>query len=81
MFRDPAPEPDRIGHEQVVADELDACAELPGEQLPAVPIVFGESVFDRNNRITIDQVAVEATISSAERARWSERAKTYLPFS
>src|SRR6266702_173936 len=40
----------RIGDEEVVADELDV-PELPGEELPAVPVVFGQAVFDRNDRV------------------------------
>src|SRR3954469_5992297 len=41
-----------VGHEQVVADELNLAAELLGEHLPALPIVFGTAVFDRDDRIT-----------------------------
>jgi hypothetical protein len=35
-----------VGHEEVVADELDGPAEGRVQQLPAVPIVLGQSVLD-----------------------------------
>ena len=40
----------RVGDEEVVADELDLAAELAGQQLPAVPIVLGHAVLDRDDR-------------------------------
>ena len=39
-----------VGDEQIVADELDLVAELVGQLLPAVPIVFGAAVFDGDDR-------------------------------
>ena len=39
----------RVGDEQIVAHQLDLLAERVGQQLPAVPIVFGHAVFDRDD--------------------------------
>ena len=39
-----------VGDEEVVADELDV-AELLGEELPAVPVVLGEAVFERDDGV------------------------------
>ena len=47
----PAGDPFRVGDEQVVADELDRVAEPLGEVLPAVPVVLGQAVLDRHDRI------------------------------
>ena len=38
-----------VGDEQVVADELDLVAERVGDELPAVPVVLGHAVFDRED--------------------------------
>jgi ApbE superfamily uncharacterized protein (UPF0280 family) len=35
-----------VGHEEVVADELDALAEALGEELPGVPVVLRGAVLD-----------------------------------
>ena len=35
-----------VGDEEVVADDLDAVAELVGHELPAVPVVLGQAVLD-----------------------------------
>ncbi len=43
-----------VGHEQVVAHDLDAVAEGVGEQLPAVPVVLGAAVLDRDDRVLVD---------------------------
>jgi hypothetical protein len=48
-----------VGDEQIVADELDLGAERVGQQLPAVPIVFGHAVFDGDDRILPDPVGPE----------------------
>jgi hypothetical protein len=40
----------RVGDEQVVADNLDAVAESLSERNPAVPVGFGEAVFDAPHR-------------------------------
>jgi hypothetical protein len=46
---DAALEPLRVGDEEVVADDLDAAAQLLGQRLPAVPVVLGERVLDRDS--------------------------------
>ena len=53
-----------VGHEQVVADELDAVAEPLGQLLPAEPVVLGQAVLDRDDRVAggpvgpqVDQLA------------------------
>src|SRR5581483_10136340 len=38
-----------VGHEQIIADELDFAASLLGQILPSLPVVFGEAVLDRHN--------------------------------
>ena len=52
----PAAEPLGVGDEQVVADELHAVAELLGERGPAVPVVLGHAVLDRDDRVAVAQV-------------------------
>ncbi len=47
-----------VGDEEVVADELYAVAEGIGEGFEAVPIVFGESVFDGDDRVAVAEVDV-----------------------
>jgi hypothetical protein len=46
----------RVGHEQVVADELDLRADGIGEVLPGLPVVLGEGVLDRDDRVVGDEV-------------------------
>ena len=48
-----------VGHEDVVADNLNAAAELVGENLPARPIVLGQAVLKRNDGILAGPVVVE----------------------
>ncbi len=43
----------RIGHEQVVAHELQPTTETTAEQHPAVPVVLRHAVLDRHDRITL----------------------------
>ena len=40
-----------VGHEQIVAHQLDLVAQLLGQLLPAFPVVLGKTVFDRDDRI------------------------------
>jgi hypothetical protein len=40
-----------IGDEEIVADQLQALAELFGEQLPAVPVLLVHAVLDREDRV------------------------------
>ena len=49
----------RIGHEHVVADQLHLVAERLGQQLPAVPVLLGAAVFDRDDRVLPAPVDVE----------------------
>ena len=55
-FLDAAAEALDVGDEQVVADELQALAELVGRQLPALPVVLGQAVLDRHDRIGVDEL-------------------------
>ena len=48
-----------VGDEEVVADELDLVADVFGEVLPAVPVVFGEAVFDGDDGVLVDPVLPE----------------------
>ena len=47
-----------VGDKQVITDDLDAVAEAIGEHAPAVPVVFGEAVLDRPDRIPLHHLAV-----------------------
>src|SRR5207244_13194428 len=47
-----------VRDEQIVADELHAITKSRGDLCPAVPIVFGESVFDRHNRVVLEPFAI-----------------------
>src|ERR1700730_3090340 len=55
-FGDPTRETRDIGDEKIVADELAFLAEHTSEELPAVPIVLGHRVLDRNDRIVRDKL-------------------------
>uniref|UniRef100_A0A0N4ZDA9 LigA n=1 Tax=Parastrongyloides trichosuri TaxID=131310 RepID=A0A0N4ZDA9_PARTI len=46
----------RVGHEQIIADQLHLVADPVGQQLPAVPVVLGAAVLDRDDREALDQV-------------------------
>ena len=54
---DPPLQPLDVGHEDVVADQLDAVAELVGQRLPALRIVLGHAVLDRRDRVIGGQFA------------------------
>ncbi len=45
----------RVGHEDVIADDLRGLAELVSQQLPAIPIAFGHAVFDTDDRVLAGQ--------------------------
>ena len=47
-----------IGHEQVVAHQLDLLAEAVGDRLPTRHVVFGHAVLDRHDRIPAHQVGI-----------------------
>ena len=71
-----------VGDEEVVADELDVVAELFGEELPAVPVVFGEAVFDGDDGVLADPVVPEVGhLLRRSSSRLSDFLKTYLPVS
>ena len=59
LFLNPAREPLDVGHEQIVADELHAFTQALREQGPARPIVFGQTVFDRDDRIAAAKPFIE----------------------
>src|SRR6266851_5897063 len=53
---DPIAQAARIGHEHIVADKLNRAAELMREKAPAVPIVLGHAIFDRDDRISANEI-------------------------
>ena len=50
-FGDPLPQNLGIGDEDIVADQLHAITERPCQRLPAIPIAFGDAIFDRDDRV------------------------------
>ena len=56
---DPSLQALRIGHEQVVADDLDAFVQALGERRPSLPVVLGQGVLDRHDRVRVDQLGEE----------------------
>src|SRR5205085_1157209 len=58
-LRDAALEDFGIRDEHVVADELDAGPKYARQHLPAVPVAFGQAVFDRNDRVFAQPILVE----------------------
>ena len=55
--RDPAFEAFEVGGEEVVADDLQAVAERGGQLRPALPVVLGQRVLDRQHRVPVGQLA------------------------
>ena len=51
FFFNTAAETLSVSNEEVVADELDVAADLLGQVLPAVPVVFGEAVFEGDDGV------------------------------
>ena len=49
----------RVGHEQIVADHLDAVADGAHQSVPAVPVALRETVLDGDDGKVIDQVGVD----------------------
>ncbi len=47
-----------VGHEDVVADQLDQVAETLGQHPPTCPLVLGEAVLDHHEREARDEVLV-----------------------
>ena len=58
--RDAAAQALDVRDEEVVADELDAIAELLRDELPAVPVVLGAAVLDRDDRVLARELLVDA---------------------
>jgi len=48
-----------IGDKQIVADELNFSSQLARQDLPAVPVIFSETVFDRDNGISFHPAGIE----------------------
>ena len=44
-----------VGHKQIVTHQLDLLAQTFGQQLPARPVIFGHTVFNRNDREAVSQ--------------------------
>ncbi len=44
---------DGVGHEQVVADQLNLVAQFLGQQFPTGPVVLGHAVLDRDDRVVV----------------------------
>ena len=51
---DAAPQPLRVGDEEVITDELAAIPDPLGEELPAIPVLLGHPVLDRYDRVAVD---------------------------
>ena len=56
---DAAPQPLRVGHEQVITDDLHPAAQARGQLLPAVPVVLAERVFERDDRVGVEPALVD----------------------
>ena len=56
---DPLTEALGVRDEEIVADELDAVAELGRQLLPGVPVVLGATVLDRDDGIRVDDALPE----------------------
>ena len=62
----------RIGHEDIVADQLHLLAEPVGQRLPAVPVAFGHAVFDADNRVARRPVSPQINqLGAAQRAAFA----------
>src|SRR5207253_744694 len=55
---DPLRENRRVGDEDVVANQLRDRAEGSGELGPTVPVTFGQTVLDRDDRVLAAKLAV-----------------------
>ena len=56
---DPALQALDVRHEEVVADELEPVAEPLRQRLPGAPLVLGEPVLDRDQRVAVGERRVE----------------------
>src|SRR5256885_812644 len=57
-LRDPLRKDLRVGHKDVVANELHPMPQPLSEHLPALPVLLAQSVFDRDDRIAPDEALV-----------------------
>jgi hypothetical protein len=55
---DPALQPLDIGDEDVIANKLEPLAEPIGQESPALPLVLGEAVLERHERIAVGEILV-----------------------
>ena len=53
-----------VGDEQVVADKLALAADCVGQYLPAVPVIFGQAVFEADDRVLLDPLGPVARPSA-----------------
>ncbi len=51
--------PNRVGHQKVITNDLQTVSVPCGEVLPAFPIILGESVFDGNDGILFNPIGPE----------------------
>src|SRR5512135_544252 len=58
-LRDPLPQDRRIGDEDVIPHDLDLLSQRVREHLPAFPVILGETVLDRHDRVLAAKVLVE----------------------
>src|SRR5439155_20488046 len=56
---DSLPEAIRARDEHVVSDELDSIAELAGQLSPSLPVVLGQRILDRDDRVALDEPGPE----------------------
>jgi len=52
-------QPVQVGRDQVVPDQLHAATQPAREFFPTIPVIFAESIFYRNDRISREQVFIE----------------------
>src|SRR5712675_2449647 len=50
-----------IGDKEIVANQLDALSNRFSQTLPAIPIVFGHAIFNRNDRVLAGPVLPEGS--------------------
>ena len=67
-FIDAALQTSRVGHKQVVTNQLHSIATLVGQHLPCVPIVFATSVLDAADWVAINPIRQEINHASRIKA-------------
>ena len=58
IFADAASHTFDVGHEQIVAHQLDLAADGLIQQLPAVPVVLGQAVFEDHDGILLHPTGI-----------------------